>query len=110
MSQNLKKCMNKLVLISKIKNPEVRKKVLLELYDECLYKALHEVAINTTSKKIPLSKKDKIQLRKHKVKIQNLACYTKNKRKQKQLVSQSGGFLQFLIPTVASLITSLIAK
>jgi hypothetical protein len=110
MSSNLRNCIQKLIIISKIKNQSLRKKVLLNLYDECLYKALYEVAVNTVSKNVPLKKKDKLLLRKHKLKIQKLACFTRNKQKRKSLISQSGGFLPILIPTIASILTSLITQ
>src|SRR5277367_3373350 len=111
MSSNLKKCMQKLIIISKIKNPSIRKKVLLSLYDECLYKAFYEIAANTVSKNIPLKRREKNLLKKHKIILQKLACYTKSKKRRKTLVAQSGGgFLSILIPAIASIITSLIAK
>lgn len=108
MSKNLNYCIEKLKLISKISDPKLRKKVLLNLYDECLYKALHEVAVNTVKSKVPLSTKQKKQLIKYKINIQKLACPTKIKNKRKRLVLQSGGFLPILIPAIASILTSLI--
>jgi hypothetical protein len=110
MSKNLIKCFEKLELISKIKNSETRKKVIGELFDDCLYKALNEISINTVSGKVPLNKKQKSLLRKHKLVIKKLSCNIKNKSKRKKLVVQSGGIWPVLIPAVASVITTLLAK
>jgi hypothetical protein len=110
MSQNLQHCMNKLKVISLIKNETVRKKVLNDLYDNCLYKALNEIATNTVNKKVSLNSKQKQSLKKYKTNIHKLSTFTKSKRKRKNLVVQSGGFLPFIIPAVASILTSLLTK
>lgn len=110
MSANLRACIEKLRMIAAIRDPELRRKVLTSLADDCLYKALNEIAINTVARKVPLTLKQKRRLRKFKVKIQNLTCKTNSNRKRKQLVAQSGGFLPILIPAIASVITSLIAS
>jgi hypothetical protein len=82
----------------------------LELNDDCLYKALNEIAVNTVNKKVPLSQKQKTSLKKYKIDIEKLSCYTKNSAKRKKLVCQSGGFLPILIPTIASVLTTLLTK
>ena len=110
MSLNLRKCMEKLKMIASIKDANLRKKVLSSTTDDCLYKALNEIAINIVARKVPLTSKQKKNLRKYQFKIKKLTCKTKNKKKRKQLVVQSGGFLPLLIPAVASVITSLIAS
>ena len=71
---------------------------------------MNEIAVNTVNKKVPLSEKDKKSLRKYRIKIKKLACFTKDKKKRKRLVVQSGGILPFLLPTIASVLTSLIAN
>jgi hypothetical protein len=110
MSQNLQSCINKLKVISVIKNEKTRKKVLQDLFDNCLYEALNEIATNTVNQKVPLSLKQKQSLRRHKLKLQKLAHFTKNKTKRKKLTIQSGGYLQFIIPAVASVLTSFLKK
>jgi hypothetical protein len=102
MSRNLKHCMSKLKIIAQIKDPNLRKKVLLNLGDDCLYKALNEIAINTVKNKVPLTLKLKKKLRPYKSKIQKLACYTKDRRNKKRLIVQSGGFLPLLLPAVVT--------
>lgn len=112
-SKNLRNCLRKLSTICEIKNPKLRQKVLQNLYDDCLYNALYEITANVTSKNIPLSKRTKENLYKRKKDlniIRELSHYTRNKRRRKRLVTQSGGFLPLLLPTVASILTSLIAK
>jgi hypothetical protein len=110
MSKNLVYCIEKLKLISMIKNEKVRKKFIAEIFDDCLYKALNEISVNTIAKKIPLNIQQKKHLRKHQLTIKKLACYTKNKRRRKNLTVQSGGFLPILIPAVASVLTTLLTK
>jgi len=110
MSKNLNDCLEKLVLVSKIKNLELRKKVIAEIFDDCLYKALNEISINTVSGKVPLNKKQKGSLKKYKILIKKLSCDIKNKSKRKKLVVQSGGFWPVLIPAVASVLTTLLTK
>ena len=110
MSLNLRKCMEKLKTLASIKDDKVRAKALADVSDSCLYKALHEIAVNTVGKKITLSPKVKKSLRKYNLKIKKLSCKTKDTKKQKKLVVQSGGFLPILIPAVTSIITSLIAS
>jgi hypothetical protein len=105
-SNNLKSCIEKLNFIASIKDPIKRKKVLLNLNDECLYKALREIAYNTVIKKVHLSPKNKKELQRHKLKIQKLACFTKNKIQRKKLVVQSGGFLPLLMPLIVSTLAS----
>lgn len=110
MSKNLKNCMQKLKFIATIKDPAVRRKTLNSLSDECLYKALNEIAVNVVARKVPLTLKQKRELRKHRIKIQKLACKTNNKKKQKQLVNQSGGILPIILPAVISAIASIIGS
>ena len=110
MTNNLNNCIEKLLIISKIKDPNLRKKVLVEVSDDCLYKALKEIAINTVGNKVPLTKVIKNQLKKYRKNIIDLSKNTQNKIKRKKLVVQSGGFLPILIPAIASIITTLLAK
>ncbi len=71
---------------------------------------MNEIAVNTVKQKVNLSKVQKKALKKYKIDIEKLSCYTKNSSKRKKLVGQSGGFLPILIPTVASILTTLLAK
>ena len=110
MSRNLRTCMEKLKLIAQIPNPNTRKTVLKSLCDECLYKALYEIAVNTVNNKVPLTVKQKRHLRRYKLKILQLTRKTNNKNRQKQLVVQSGGIIPYLIPAIAAILGSAIFR
>lgn len=110
MSKNLQKCLSHLQVIAAIKDDKTRKKVLTDYScNECIYKALREVAVNTVNKKLPLSKRDKNKLRYKDKIIRQLAKKQKNKKRRQQLVVQSGGALPILIPIAATLIGELIS-
>lgn len=108
MSENLRKCFPKLETISVIKSTKMRNKVLQDICDDCMYKAFHEIAINLFNKNIKLSATQKKKLCKSKKLLLKLSKKTSNKKERKKLVSQSGGFLPVLIPTLAAILTSLI--
>lgn len=111
MSCNLKKCINKLLVISKVKNLSLRKKLLKDIScDEKVFAALQEIALNTVHSNVPLETPVKKKLRKYKKDILKLTKKVKSKRKQKSLVVQSGGFLPFLIPAVLSVLTSVLSN
>jgi hypothetical protein len=110
MSENLQNCIRELTLISQIKDPRLRKSVLKDFsLSRCLYKSLHEIAINTVNKTVPLSDTQKKELKPHKETLKKLACKTRGKKKRAELVVQSGGFLPILIPTISAIIASIIA-
>ena len=111
MSENLKKCMNKLVFIASIKNDLLRKKILMSLSDECLYDALQEIANNYKNKTIKLNPKTRSKLKGTKEK--NILAFLKkklNKKDKYKLIKQSGGWLPVIIPAVASILSSLIGN
>jgi len=108
MSKNLNKCYSKLQFIASVKSPILRKKLLTSLSDECLYKALNEIAVNTIKGNVKLNKSQKTQLRKYKTNLIGLSKKTNNKSRKIKLIKQSGGFLPILIPAIASIIGSLI--
>ena len=103
MSPNLRKCLRELVLISRVKDARIRNTLLKQIScDQAIYKALHEIAYNTVQRKLKLKPAQKKKLRPYKGYIKKLACYTKKKKEQRQLV-QKGGFLLPLIPAVMAL-------
>ena len=75
-----------------------------------MYQALHEIAVNTVKGKIPLSGNQKRRLFRYMNKIKALSKQTKDNKKRRRQVVQSGGFLPILIPAVASILTSLLTK
>lgn len=105
MSSTLKKYLNVLEFISNIKDKKVREGVLKQYsFVEDFYLALHEIAVNTVNKNIPLSEKDKKCLKPFKKSILNLARKNKSKRLKRRKINQSGGFLPYLIPLILNLI------
>jgi hypothetical protein len=110
MSENVKKCFDRLRFIASIKNPGLRKKILVSTHDDCLYFALNEIALNTIKGNMKLQTQQKKKLHKYKRLLKNLSLKTNNRVKRRKLVSQSGGFLPILIPTLASILTTLITN
>ncbi|RWS26470.1 hypothetical protein B4U80_02434 [Leptotrombidium deliense] len=93
---------------TRIKKAKVRKAVLDDKCNDCLYNAIHEITFNAVRNKIPLNSNKIRQLRKSKNLILRTSKKVKGKKLRKQLVSQSGGYLHILIPTVAAIIGSLV--
>ena len=109
-SQSVRKTVPLLKVIAKLSNAN-RKKVLSEVGgDEILYKALREIAHNTIKGNVKLNKYQKAKLKPYSRTLEELCTSTKCLKRRKKLVVQSGGFLPILIPAVASLIASLVAK
>jgi len=107
----MNECIKILNIIAKIKNAKTRKKILFDLDgDECFYKALREIALNTVNKNIKVPGPQRKKLQKYKKLIQTLSKPAKTRRTRKKLIIQSGGFLPLLIPAAISLLTTLIKK
>lgn len=93
-------------VINNIKEESVRKGVLKALRkDKKFYKALREITKNTINGKVPLSKVQKKKLRKHKKLIEGIACSKKCCGKK---ITQSGGFLPILLPSVLAVLSGLL--
>jgi len=109
MSLTLKKYIENLKFISEIKNKKIRYNILKELSkDERLYNALREIVENVLRKNIPLKNKEKKSLKKYK---KTLLMYMKPKvsrKKKRQIISQSGGFLPILIPIISAFSSKII--
>ena len=102
--------MKKLEFIASIRNELLRKKVLHSISDECLLEAIQEIAKNYNVIKKKLNNKSK-KLMKGKNERNIIALANKiSINKRKKLTNQAGGWLPLIIPTVASILTSLIAK
>lgn len=109
MSDNLKKAIEILKIVSSIKKNKLRKEVLSDLScNECVYKGLREIALNIIKKNVPLTLKQKVKLRPYKTLLQDLALKKAGKLKKKKLVIQSGGALPILIPAVISIVGELL--
>ncbi|MDI9312886.1 MAG: hypothetical protein QM535_21935 [Limnohabitans sp.] len=111
MSSTLKNYIQQLQFISKIKNKKIREGILQEFSnDQRFFNALKEIVENTLRKNIPLKPKEKRSLRKYKKILLQFTKPKISKRKKKQLVVQSGGYLNILIPVITSFLTSLLNK
>ena len=106
MSSTLKKYLNVLEFISKIKDKRVREGVLKQYanFDD-FYQALYEIAINLVNKNFPLSNEIKKKFKPHKQKILSLTRNNKSARVRRKKVIQTGGFLPLLIPLLLSLLS-----
>jgi len=107
MSENLKKCFGKLLVLSRIKSKHERCRVLAEIVDDCLHKALKEIAVNTVNGNIKLTPRERRKLYKYKKLILTMAK-NKAKKRHRKIVVQSGGFLPMLVPAVAALLGSIL--
>ena len=107
MSENLKTCLGKLIVLSHIKHKNERLRILSTIIDQCLYNAIREIAINAVHGNIKLSPPQKQKLRKHKKIILTLAK-PNNTKLNKKLALQSGGFLPILVPAVAAFLGSIL--
>ena len=109
MSDNLKKCMKELEVAMRYRDKPTRNAKLKYLSNKiCIYDALREIAMNIVNKNIPLNRKHINRLNQHTKTIKALKCGTKSKHLRKKLVLQSGGFLPWLLPLVATAITTAI--
>lgn len=100
--------MNKLIFLASIKNDSLRRRILRTISDECLFKALKEIAVNYTSGNIKIHPSKKNKLKKFDKLLKRLGKRNYNKSIQKRMIMQSGGFLPILVPALASILTSLI--
>lgn len=105
---SLKNNIDKLKFVASVKNPLLRTKLLSELSDDNLFKALNEIAINYFKGNINLNSKQKRQIKKYNRLLKRLTNKNSNKSIKKRLIKQSGGFLPILLPTLASIVTALI--
>lgn len=111
MSSSLKNYITQLQFIAKIKNRKVRDGILRQWSDDDqFFKVLKEIVENAMKKNLPLKANQKKSLRKYKSTLIQFINPKIPKRKRKQLVSQSGGFLPMLIPAVASFLATALIK
>lgn len=110
--KSLKKSLPFLQIVAKLSDIN-RKNVLKEVGGEkILYNALHEIAHNTLNGNFKLNRNQLKRLKPHTKTLKNL-CVNSNRncsKKRKKLIVQSGGYLQFLIPALASILPTIISK
>lgn len=109
MTQNLRKNFKLLELLMTTKNESTRKTMLKDLSkNDKFFRALKEVCRNVLIGNIPMSKYKKKKLQPHEKLIKGIVLTKKlTTKKRKQMVTQSGGFLPFLLPTVISILSTL---
>lgn len=101
---DLRECIHKLDVVARAKGARTRASMLREMaHDHKIGEAMQFLAQNTINMRIPLEKKHKVKLVKHHKVIRHLARKNISKRKKKELIEQSGGWLPTLIPIVLSL-------
>ena len=103
---NVLKCAKELENLAKVKDFK-NKKVLIKNAEDCVIDAISEIALNCLNGRIPLRDCDFKSLIKYQTVLRKISKIGPvNKRKR--LISQTGGFLNLLIPPALSLIASVI--
>ena len=109
MSENLKKCMADLRLAMNYKHKPTRESILKFLsHNKSIYNALREISMNILNKQMKLKKHHIRKLNPHVKTIKSLKKGVKTKKQRQRLVIQSGGFLPWLIPVIASALPAVI--
>ena len=103
---NVLKCSKKLNTISKIKNIKKRTKIIREAED-CVIDAISEIAKNCLNGNIPLKTCDFEKLSKYHLILKRLSRKSKAGQR-KNLIIQTGGFINLLIPAALALISSVV--
>lgn len=86
-----------------IKDKKVQKKVLRQLArDTDFARLMREIASNTINNNLVLTPRQKTILNKHTSTVRGLL--------KKKKIQQSGGFLQIVVPLLATLLSDLITK
>lgn len=86
---------------------KLRKQLLQKISLKCI-KAICQCCVNIINGNIPLNKKDKRFLSKHKHTLRQLSYKKIPFARKRQLVIQKGGFLNVLLPAALSVLTSLL--
>ena len=101
--------MKELQIAMKYKHKPTRDAILEYLSNrKCVYKALQEISLNILNNQIKLNKNQIQRLNSYVKTIKRLKCGVKTKKVREKLVKQSGGFLPWLLPIVATAISSLL--
>jgi len=89
--------------LTKIKDEKCRHKCLKALAkDERFAACMKEIATNLMDENIQLTVKDKRKINKHATVVRSLA--------KSEKISQSGGFLNIVVPLLASVVAELLAR
>jgi hypothetical protein len=110
MSDNLKKCIKDFRTCIQYKGEPRNYKAMIKYlsHKKCVYNAMREISMNIINKKIKLNSKQRKKLAPYAKTIKRLKCGVKCKLHKRRLVQQTGGFLPWLLPLVATAITTAI--
>lgn len=109
MSQNLKKCLEILKVISNIKSLKVRNQVLRDISgNDKIYNALREIALNAMNKNIKFNRNQKIKLKKQVGLLKRLSQKNNSKKVRQKLIVQTGGILPIIVPAAISLLSTIL--
>lgn len=86
---------------------KLRKQLIEKVNNKCI-KAICECCLNTLKGNVPLTAEQKKKLSKHKGIIRKLSDRKLSLKKKRKIISQKGGFLNILIPTVLSVLSGLV--
>lgn len=86
---------------------KLRKELVNRLPKECI-KTICECTLNLLKGNIPLTKQQKKDLQKYKTTLRKIGDRKTSLFVKRKLIVQKGGFLQYFLPTVLSVLTSII--
>lgn len=97
-------------LIALANSDKKTQKQLLKVLDDRVIRILAQIAQNVISGNIPLDKKQVKRLKRYKSTLRGLRDFKRTAVRRDILLNQTGGFLPFLIPIIASAVGGLIGK
>ena len=109
MSNNLRKCLNKMKHYCNTDCKNLKKSMLHEMSsDDKYFNAILEIITNVSLKNIAIPVKEKNKLKKHIKVFNKIMIKPKNKKIRKKLIKQSGGAWPILIPFAIEAVRELI--
>lgn len=103
--KQLRKYSNQIITL--YKSPPAIRKYLLKNAPDGLIRILSESALNLLKRNIPLTKKEKMKLKRHKNKIRQLAS-NKNISFKKNLMLRGGNWLRHILSPIVSFIAQML--
>ena len=114
MSKNLRKCMATMHLYCNSDCPKLKRSILSEMSkQDCFFRALFEIINNIHLKNISLDKlkpNEKKKAKKFATIMNKIHNQPRSKVKRRKLVKQTGGFIQFILPVLTSVVSELISN
>ena len=111
MSKNLRKCMRTMHHYCDSNSPKIKKIILKEMSENpCYFDAIHEIINNIYLKNLKIPPSRRLKMKKFLKFFDDIHRQPKSKAKRRKLVIQSGGFIQFILPILATLVTELISN